>query len=605
MQQSTHTWKRIRTTGIFVMSWAIVLGTTLSFAQQPRIVFHRPIVVSLCSIVPHDDVEVHAKVPGTLEIVSVRKFDRVKAGQVIARVDDSLAQIEVESKKAIADNNAPVEQAILTKEERDAELEEKESLGRIASKSDKRLAKARVGIAKAGVKDAKEQQGFARIDLKSAQAQLQMHNVVSPIDGVVMEVLKETGEAVEAREKVVRVISTDKVKIEGAVSVQDAEHLRRGMIVEIFPNKTLASTQHYRHTDEVTSVRVLSDGRRVASGSADGSIVIWNVERHAYERELRGHSGAVHCLAASPRDPNVLVSGGDGREILVWDIAAETSRAIRTNGKSMLCATIDPSNPNVLITGHEDKMIRIWSLDTGEELKELSPLSGHRSFVTSVAVTPNGKYLVSAGDDYTIRVWDLANGKQIHEFRNRSRDIHQIGLSNDGKSFLFNSYSVLQVRSIADGNLMTSIESPSESFAGVAVFAPAPGFILTAGANTYDLQLWRQPVGQRPARLVRTFEGHEDKIGSVDFSADGTFFVSGGADKDRSVRIWEVPSAEEVERERKTSVINIHRTVELGSEKMSFYAVVDNTTEPRLEPGRFATVIIYPIDKATQAKLAK
>ncbi|MGD1952642.1 MAG: WD40 repeat domain-containing protein [Leptolyngbyaceae cyanobacterium] len=40
-------------------------------------------------------------------------------------------------------------------------------------------------------------------------------------------------------------------------------------------------------------------------------------------------------------------------------------------------------------------------------------LSGHRKAVSSVAISPDGKYAVSASDDKTLILWNLISGQYI------------------------------------------------------------------------------------------------------------------------------------------------------------------------------------------------
>ena len=51
-----------------------------------------------------------------------------------------------------------------------------------------------------------------------------------------------------------------------------------------------------------------------------------------------------------------------------------------------------------------DKTVRVWERDTG---KEVQRLTGHQSGVLSVAVTPDGRYIVSGSHDKTVRVWSI------------------------------------------------------------------------------------------------------------------------------------------------------------------------------------------------------
>ena len=57
-----------------------------------------------------------------------------------------------------------------------------------------------------------------------------------------------------------------------------------------------------------------------------------------------------------------------------------------------------------IVSGSDDKTVRVWERDTG---KEVQKLTGHHDWVTSVAVTPDGRYIVSGSLDRTVRVWSI------------------------------------------------------------------------------------------------------------------------------------------------------------------------------------------------------
>ena len=91
------------------------------------------------------------------------------------------------------------------------------------------------------------------------------------------------------------------------------------------------------HTDAVRSLAFLGEGR-LASGSNDKTIKIWNTETGGCVRTLAGHTGAVRSLA----------SLGDGR----------------------------------LASGSYDKTIKIWNIETGDCVRTLE---GHSDYVYSLA----------------------------------------------------------------------------------------------------------------------------------------------------------------------------------------------------------------------------
>jgi WD40 repeat protein len=53
---------------------------------------------------------------------------------------------------------------------------------------------------------------------------------------------------------------------------------------------------------------------------------------------------------------------------------------------------------------HSEHSVRLWETSTG---KELLSLEGHRSYVYSVAFSPDGKTLASGSADASILIWDL------------------------------------------------------------------------------------------------------------------------------------------------------------------------------------------------------
>ncbi|MCS7168951.1 MAG: hypothetical protein NZ914_15150, partial [Gemmatales bacterium] len=54
---------------------------------------------------------------------------------------------------------------------------------------------------------------------------------------------------------------------------------------------------------------------------------------------------------------------------------------------------------------------------------------GHDRVVTSVAVSPDGRYVVSGSLDNTVRLWDLASGQEVRRFTGHDSSVYSVAVS--------------------------------------------------------------------------------------------------------------------------------------------------------------------------------
>jgi len=172
------------------------------------------------------------------------------------------------------------------------------------------------------------------------------------------------------------------------------------------------------------SLAVLPDGR-LASGSDDWTIRLWNVESGKCESTLSGYCGPVHSLALLP---DGRLASGSSLEIRLWNVRSGICEATLSRYEDRLfsLATLPDG---LLASGSEDKTIRLWNVRSG---KCEAILSGHENRVLSLTVLSDGR-LASGSDDWTIRLWNVRSEICEATLSGHERGVTSLAMLPDGR----------------------------------------------------------------------------------------------------------------------------------------------------------------------------
>ena len=187
------------------------------------------------------------------------------------------------------------------------------------------------------------------------------------------------------------------------------------------------------HTAGVESVAFSPDGARIASGSDDKTIQLWDAKTGAaIGQPLRGHTNWVRSVAFSP-DGARIASGSDDKTIRLWDAktGATIGKPLQGHTAPVYSVAFSPDGARIA-SGSGDKTIQLWDAKTGAAIGE--PLQGHTRWVGSVAFSPDGACIASGSADKTIRLWDAKTGAAIGEPREHTRSVQHVEFSPDGVS---------------------------------------------------------------------------------------------------------------------------------------------------------------------------
>ncbi|QRV90754.1 general transcriptional corepressor tupA [Ceratobasidium sp. AG-Ba] len=171
----------------------------------------------------------------------------------------------------------------------------------------------------------------------------------------------------------------------------------------------------------VTSVAISPDGRLVAAGSLDMLVRIWDTQSGALIERLRGHQDSVYSVAFTP-DGRGLVSGSLDKSLKFWDLRQLLASPRMTQPLSQGGST--PSNAAHWSNGKKEGGEKGSVCTTG--------FVGHKDYVLSVAVSPDGEWIVSGSKDRGVQFWDPRTAQQQLMLQGHKNSVISIDLSPAG-----------------------------------------------------------------------------------------------------------------------------------------------------------------------------
>jgi WD40 repeat protein/serine/threonine protein kinase len=301
------------------------------------------------------------------------------------------------------------------------------------------------------------------------------------------------------------------------------------------------------HTGRVATVCWSPDGKWLATGSEDFTAKVWEAATGRELLNLKGHRNMVTCLCWSPDGKRLATASGD-QTAKVWETAG--GRELFTfeghKGPGFTSAVLSVSwspDSKQLATGSNDGTAKVWEASSGHELRTLRRQTGP---IRSVCWSPDGKWLATGSDDGTVRVWDVAEfsansatGREPLALKGHASEVLSVSWSPDSKQLATGSADgTAKVWDVDSERVKLTVKGHTNEVLCVS-WSP-DGKRLATGSQDGTAKVWEAVGGLE----LRTLKGHSHMVHSVCWSPDGKRLATGSHDD--TAKIWETASCREL-----------------------------------------------------------
>ncbi|EHK41690.1 hypothetical protein TRIATDRAFT_31529 [Trichoderma atroviride IMI 206040] len=347
-----------------------------------------------------------------------------------------------------------------------------------------------------------------------------------------------------------------------------------------------ADEEDEEETDNATTTNF-----RLASGSQDGKVRIWDLNKRSCIANLDSHVSDVQAIDYSPTQHAIVTASRD-KTLIWWDAKSWKIRKV-VPCLELVEAAGFLDDGNLTYSAGANGCLRIWDTDKGAELTPKQSSKSEEEGIFAGIYRPELPFILLVQVDHTLALYELASKASTATFAT-PEPFRRISGTHDeiiDMAYLLPDHSILalatnseDVRLVSvadtkqDASEMTWTKSETPYFGQdvallrghddivIALDVDWSGHWVATGAKDNTAKLWRIDPANGSHICWATFSGHAESLGAValprTLPAEGSaartdplnhpppFLITGS--QDQTIKKWEIPRTPQ-QRDQKTN----------------------------------------------------
>ncbi|KAL2007056.1 hypothetical protein VTN00DRAFT_8494 [Thermoascus crustaceus] len=274
-------------------------------------------------------------------------------------------------------------------------------------------------------------------------------------------------------------------------------------------------------------------GFRLASGSEDGKIRVWDLHKRKSMASLDSHVSVVRSLSYSPVE-NALLSASRDKTVIVWDVRTYKTRRIIPVLESIETAGFIADSA-LCFTGGENGKLRVWDCNRGGEITKEQEAGDELEAIIATEYSPGLPFVMSVHADQTLRIHSL---EPLSDYKPGSTldplpVIRRISGNDDeiiDLAYVGPDRSMLALATNTESIRIVSIGSGQDEYFGadvahldghddiiICIDVDWSGHWLATGAKDNTARLWRLDPETSSYTCFAILTGHAESLGAISF----------------------------------------------------------------------------------------